>query len=420
MNRLIILVSLGLSNLITTTGLLQCETNKEKEVICINYNNSENILRKSFIPDRETKGITLRNCNINNVENDAFKNNFDLQYIDLSINKITELKFSVLEDNTHVKYLNLSHNKLTTLEHGVFQSNDNLEVLDLKDNKLDSLPVGIFDFLYNLTYLDLSRNLLVGEVMNSEIFNDLTKTKFLDLSRNDLSGTPETIFSSFSVLDTLYLHKCLLDEVPNFVTRSNLKTITNLDLSTNHIAKLVHKGIFENLYNLEILNLGANVIDEIDEIVFLPLRNLKTLILRKNRLEILANNLFQSLKSLAFLDLSYNDIEFIPVDAFQGTSLKNLNLEYNRFTFLESSFSSKLRHFGVILDVFYFNDNPWQCACLNEIILEAKQYNIRYKSVKYNGFHPVCVTTREFVCKREENDNSYFINKYQNDILIDK
>ncbi|KPJ18574.1 hypothetical protein RR48_01200 [Papilio machaon] len=67
------------------------------------------------------------------------------------------------------------------------------------------------------------------------------------------------------------------------------------------------------------------------------------------------------------------------------------------------------------LDLTYvsFGNNPWQCACLREFLREVKQLNIAYDTDYFDGSSPVCVTTDEFVCMRDESVNDLFINMYR-------
>lgn len=394
----------------------KCQTYQEKDVVC-SPPTADFILQRGLVSDNnKTTGITLRACRITDLDYEAFENDHNLQYIDLSLNKIRRLKLGVLDGNPKVTYLNLSHNMLTTFPLGLFDEKPNIEVLDLKGNRIDSLKLGVFDPLKKLVHLDLSSNAIVGKDLDPYIFDHSKNIKFLDFSRNNMADASELLLHAFLELDFLNLDRSSLSEVPSFVARPNLKTMKHLMLSTNQITKLVKPRTFINLDNLEILNLAENSIDEISPDVFFPIRKLKMIVLRNNKLKTLPDTLFQNLRSLGNLDLSHNLIEYIPVNAFRSTALKNLNLSYNRFTYLNNNFCLELRNSGVRLNKFYFNDNPWQCACLNEILKEVKTLNIRYNNNKYTGNNPVCVIDREFDCKRQSTDNNYFIELFNNNI----
>ncbi|KOB78249.1 Toll-like receptor [Operophtera brumata] len=384
------LILTGLVTLVAAVNAnLKCQTFNEKDVVC-KPGTSDFILRRGLVSDNnKTTGITLRGCRITELDFEAFENDFFLQYLDLSENKISQLKLGVLDGNIQVTYLNLSHNMLTSFPLGIFDEKTNIEVLDLKGNKLNFLELGVFDPLRKLVHLDLSSNELVGKNLDPYIFDQSRKIKFMDFSRNDMSVSPELLLQAFQELDFLNLDKCSLTEVPAFATRSNLKTMKHLMLSTNQIRRLNNPRIFLNLDDLEILNLAENVIEEIDSNVFTCcVKKIKMIVLRNNRIKTLPDGLFRNLNRLGNLDLSYNLIKYVPINTIQGTALKNINLSYNKFTYLEANFCLELRNGGVTLNKFFLNDNPWQCACLNDILKEMKKYNVRYNSYKLNGAQP--------------------------------
>lgn len=408
----------GLVTLITTVNAsLKCQTFNEKDVVCKPGTN-DIILRRGLVSDNnKTTGITLKRCRITELDFEAFENDFFLQYIDLSENKISQLKLGVLDGNRQVTYLNLSYNMLSSFPLGIFDQKTNIQVLDLKGNKLKSLELGVFDPLTKLAHLDLSSNEFVGKNIDPYIFDHNRRIKFMDFSRNDMSESPELLLHAFQELDFLNLDRSSLTEVPAFATRPNLSTMKHLMLSTNQIRRLDNTRIFLNLDNLEILNLAENVIEEIAANVFTCcIKKLKMIVLRNNRIKTLPDGIFRNLNRLGNLDLSYNLIKYVPLNAIQGTALKNINLSYNKFTYLEANFCLELKNVGVTLSKFYVNDNPWQCACLNEILKEMKKYNVRYNSNKLNGVQPVCVTTKDFNCKRQSADNDFYANMYANEI----
>lgn len=391
---------------------LNCKKNGKSEVICT-ADNKDFILQRGLVSDNnKTTKITLRNCRITKVDFEAFENDHKLEYLDLSVNKIAKIQLGVLDGNRLVTNLNLSHNLLTTFPLGLFDQKTNLEVLDLKSNKLNSLELGIFDPLEKLVHVDLSSNELVGNRIDPFIFDKSSKIKFLDFSRNNMSESPDNLLHALRELDFLNLDGCSLKVVPSFAVQPNLGTMKHLILSTNQISKIDEANTFLSLINLEILNLAENAIEQLTSDVFKPLKKLRMIVLRNNKLKTLPDSLFFNIKAIGNVDMSYNLIEYVPVNAFRGTSIKNLNLSHNRFSYLEANFCLELQNSGTNVSKFYFNDNPWQCACLNEILKEVKTYDIRYNSVKYNGGNAVCVTTNTFICKRQMADNELFIEMF--------
>ncbi|CAG9569218.1 unnamed protein product [Danaus chrysippus] len=393
------------------------KSHKITELVCTS--SEENyILKRGLVSDNNrTSSVTLRGCRVSGVEYEAFENMASLKYIDLSQNSISELKLGVLDDIKTVTHLNLSHNALTTFPLGLFDQLPNLATLDLTSNSLENIELGVFDPLQKLKYLSLSNNMLRGDNINPYIFDRNVQLIYLDMSRNHLTSTPSQLLNAVKVLETLILEKCLLNEVPLFVVKNNLKSLKTLSLASNHISKIDDPLIFVNVDNLEHLNLADNNIAILEGSVFKTLKKLKSIILRGNKLTSLPVELFQDMKNLANIDLSHNSISTINVNSFHGTSVKNLNLADNKLTYLTSNFCLELRNFGAKLTKFYFNQNPWQCACLRDIVDEVKRLGISYNSRQYDGRHPVCVTTEEFHCNRHDRFNRVYIDMYD-DLVV--
>lgn len=377
------------------------------------------VLSQGVVSDNnETLGLTLRKCEIATVELQAFQNLSSLKYVDLSQNSISYLKVGVLDSARHITYLNLSNNALTDVALGLFDQTTILEVLDLKKNKIQQLKLGLFDPLKKLRNLDLSSNLLVGKDLNPHIFDRNRYITNLDLSKNDMSETPSNFLHAFEDLQLLNLDKCLLTDVPTFIVAQNLKTLKCLILSRNKINNLEDVSKFIHFESLENLNLADNSLENIHEDIFKPLKKLKIIVLRNNRLTHLPDNLFLNMNTLANIDLSHNLIESVPVRAFMGTSVKNLNLSDNRFTYLVDNFCLELRNSGAKLKKFYFSLNPWQCTCLMSILDEVKKFGIEYSHINYDGKHAVCVTTADTSCKRHDRFNSVYTNLYNDAMLV--
>ncbi|XP_069361463.1 phospholipase A2 inhibitor beta-like [Maniola hyperantus] len=387
-------------------------------VTCTPNDNSDYKLQRGLVSDNnDTIKLTLRACRISEVELEAFENLFALEYLDISQNKISELKLGVLDGMVEVNHLNLSQNLLTGFPLGLFDQKPNLNTLDLSGNKIENLELGIFDPLMKLKWLDLSGNSLKGKDINPYIFDQTTKINYISFARNNMNRAPENLLNALEDLRTLNLDRCLITEIPAFAIGRNLRTLRELIISTNQITKLDDATAFINLDNLNTLNLAYNVIESIDSNTFKPCKKLRVIVLRGNKLTDIPDTLFKDMKSIGNIDLSHNEITSIPVNAFRGTSLKNLNLASNRITYLADNFCLELKNSGAILTKFYFNQNPWQCACLRNILDEVKKYKISYNGIMYDGKHPICVTTSEHFCKRHDTFNSVYKELYDRLVL---
>lgn len=403
-----------LSTLLAIEARPTCTIHNNIDVVCT-PKNEEYKLERGLVSDRnETIRITLRDCRITDVGFESFEILPSVTYIDLSVNKIQTLQLGVLDDAKAVTNLNLSYNMLTVFPLGLFDQKPNMEVLDLKGNMINNLELGILDPLTKLRHLDLSNNALLGKDMSPYLFDESKNIKIIDFSRNNMNGSPNNLLHSFQALEYLNLDHCELNKVPKFATVRNLRTIKHLILSSNAITKIDGNKTFVNLDSLEILNLAYNSIETIHENVFKSLSNLKIIHLNNNRLKTIPETLFQNINKLGNINLSHNLIEFVPVNAFRGSGAKNLNLSDNRFTYLTDNFLLELRNSGTRVVKFYFNENPWQCACLIQILNEVKSMKVEYNNVKFNGKDTVCVANDEFSCKRQQADNLDFNELYYN------
>ncbi|XP_050357712.1 leucine-rich repeat-containing protein 15-like [Nymphalis io] len=407
-----ICILFAISVLVETMPTCKYINSQDTEVTCYENGDTNYVLKRGLVSDNNrTISLSLQGCRITGMDNDSFENLYSLKYLDLSQNQISTVKLGSLGSSKQLIYLNVSHNLLSELQPGSFDETPNLDVLDLEGNRI-KLNLGIFDRLIKLRHLDLSNNNLRGKDFDSSLFSRNTHISYLDLSVNDMNDAPITLLDAVQVLDFLNLERCLLKEVPMFSIRENLKTMKHLILSTNEINDLGNGTTFTNLINLEKLNIADNALEQLHGDVFKPMRKLKVIVLRGNRIKHLPDNLFTNMKTLANIDLSNNLIETVPVNAFRGTSVKNLNLSNNRFTYLIDNFALELRNSGAKLTKFYFNQNPWQCACLMDVVSEVKNLQISYNSLHYDGKYPICVTTKDVFCKRHDTFNAIYTELY--------
>jgi Leucine-rich repeat (LRR) protein len=369
--------------------------NNQRDITCT-PGDTDFVIRRGLVSEHDkVTGISLRGCRITEIDYEAFHLLPSLEYLDLSHNKIQTFKLGVLDGFNELKFFNLSYNQITGFPMGLFDSKYNLEILDLKGNRLTNILVGTLYPFKKLRHLDISSNDYRGRQLNSDTFNYSRSIAFMDFSRNDMSNTKENLLAAFTAIDFLNLDRCSLLEVPAFATKPNLGTMKHLLLSTNKIRAL---GDPENL---EILNLEANFIDYITPNVLAPLKKLKRAVFSNNRLKQIPDTLFKNMLMLNEVDMSQNALETLSLNALRGSPINSLIISDNRLSYLPDNFSLELSFSGGRLIKFYFSDNPWQCACLRDILNEMKRFKIVYDNDKYNGRTPVCVSSNDFICKRQ-------------------
>ena len=114
------------------------------------------------------------------------------------------------------------------------------------------------------------------------------------------------------------------------VTTAHLKTITEIDLSSNEIS-LLSAGDFNGLSNLRELTLNHNDLVSLPEGIFDELTNLRELNLSYNNLASLPDDIFDNLTNLRELYLRYNGIDGpLQEGIFDNlTELRKIDLEDN-------------------------------------------------------------------------------------------
>ncbi|XP_014364354.2 toll-like receptor Tollo [Papilio machaon] len=359
--------------------------------------------------------LLLAACKLGVIDPDAFEVLPLLKKLDLSTNYIVQIIDGTFDYLTELEELNLADNFLEDLPVDLFRFNHKLKRLNLNSNLFYNLEVGIFDMLVDLKYLDVSSNVLAGKNWNPDVFTNIVEISSLRFSANDMSESPNNLLSSLKKLSIIELKNCHLSEYPTFLKTADLKTLIILNLKKNRIHK-IDEDAFQNFEKLFLLNLSFNRIEYIDENSFKTLKELKFLTLKKNRLLTIPTGLFSSTYKLSLLDLSRNKITVIQDDLFKRTDLNNLNLSHNKLTYLQRNFCKQQKNARAALKVFYFNHNPWQCACLRDLLGEIKGLGIKYNTSYFDGGQPVCVTTKEFVCKRQENLNSFYVDLFDSTI----
>ena len=227
----------------------------------------------------------------------------NLARLSLYGNELISLPDGVFEDLTNLQYLVLGSNDLVSLDVGVFDGLTNLETLRFHDNNLSSLPDGVFEDLTNLEDLYFDNNPLVCIPLSA--FGSRTDVSGISINpalcstqcssqvntpcgqSNQLPCCPDSGLvcvngacavpvSGFNICDRTSqvqaeIIRQLSSSSPGItctqVTSAQLRTITRLDLRSKSI-KALKSGDFDNLTNLEHLNLGRNELASLPPDVF--------------------------------------------------------------------------------------------------------------------------------------------------------
>lgn len=273
----------------------------------------------------------------------------------------------------------------------------NLKTLNLNSNKITFLEAGTFDNLLSVHYLYLNGNGFLGKYMPSSLFSKCIQLFAVEFSNNNMVGTPADLLQGLSNLRHLYCNDCFLHEMPAFITHPVLP-LENLYLSQNQISRLDDPNTFVKLTKITNLELSYNIIDYLHKDLLTPLEEIRSIDLSGNKIRRFPEQLFQNRSHLNSINLTSNIIDFIHEKAFFGTSLSTLTLTDNRLFYLPENFLSVVIGNGERTLYFYFDGNPWSCACLNKVLVQLKQLNINYESKRYDGTQKICVIIDDFKC----------------------
>ena len=299
----------------------------------------------------ETKLLDLRN---NNIRNLSELNNFKkLEFLDLSLNKIDNI--SSLPQMDNLKTLQLFNNSLSDLK--MLKNVPNLENLDISNNpsvdfksvpqliKLKSLNISS-DNLSSYQYIakfPVLKSLTVNAMQNRDMTTlpNIASLEKLEVCNNNISNLELAIFVKYNKLYNLKSLNVSQNNIDNILALTSkidkplnkeigplLKNLESLNLSNNKLEDLYG---FDAYSNLKILDLSANMIYKIDNLM--NYQNLENLSLRQNK--VFEIKPLQKLANIKILDLSQNEITDIS-SISELTNLKVLNLSNNQIASLNS------------------------------------------------------------------------------------
>ncbi|GEQ71083.1 hypothetical protein JCM33374_g4764 [Metschnikowia sp. JCM 33374] len=283
-----------------------------------------------------------------------------LETLHLGSNEVTSLEY-LSNLPRSLKCLDLSRTDIKTfrVEHNddtypFFRFPECLESLDLqarcmefmRTTRIDAIPLkDRIQFPSNLKYLNLSwhnKTNIANYLFPSSLETLLMEfTDINDLTRyNYIVGTEEIVSWKHLInLKTLDLRENRLKTLENWCPP---KSLQNLNLGVNEIkcltasnTPLFNGNFSEYTNNIEVLDISASTIQDIDDNVVLP-RNLRTLDLGENSMKnFVFTNEFANHQTLATLDMSSGNLEQISVES-PGKSqshLKSFSISFLSCTF---------------------------------------------------------------------------------------
>lgn len=165
----------------------------------------------------------------------------------------------------------------------------NLEYLYIKNYSINRLPNNIFDDLINLKSLRLEGFINCKLPINRFDLPNLDKLiKLKSLIIHGKFSLKEHYFNNLYELENLNLSQCEIDKIPKLCF-NNLNKLINLELERNYISD-IPSNCLDNLQNLKYLSLSKNNIKILPDNLFKNLINIENIFLYGNYLKNISNN----------------------------------------------------------------------------------------------------------------------------------
>lgn len=391
---------------------------------------SSNQIRKLHLQQHSLPLLQTLNVSKNSIHDVSLTDFVNLESLVLNSNQLMNLDF--LQDFQNLKHLHVEDNDLRTIRADDFRYHLGLENINLAGNFISRIESSTFDRLTKLKYLNISHNVLIGLEFFT-ILSQLSSLEVLDLSSNKITEVPSLKLFKMNNLKTLNLANNFITEIPD-KSLSGLFSLRQLRLQNNEIQS-IHPNAFNQLFGLAYLDVSKNKLQYLDPNIFtIPSVNLKKLFLQDNQLSALAETVFANARKLIQLDLSKNQLKELPELIFselvnlrvlqldrnklESFSLRQLEkarqlrvifLHYNRLTHIDDFSRNQLGLFrkATILTI---DNNPWQCACMDEMIALLSKAKINY-SYELGYFENA---TRKIMCVVTDECYHNLIGRHQN------
>lgn len=129
----------------------------------------------------------VRSTAVVSVEKKHFRDQLDLEYIDLSENKIEKVSNEAFSDCENLLFLYLNDNKIKVLATDIFSSLSNIRTLSLNTNELVEIPKNFLATNKKLEFLFLDSNKL--EIIDSSFIDHLTSLEEFTIFKNECIDT---------------------------------------------------------------------------------------------------------------------------------------------------------------------------------------------------------------------------------------
>lgn len=323
---------------------------KNIKVLKLNHNP---LLRIQNLISSTLKSLYVSNCQLSTINHNELMYLPSLIYLKMSHNNRLELSdsaYNLFSDS--LKFLDISY--CNVLQPNL-QGFPNLRKAMINHNMVRYLRSNEFANNTKLEYLDLSYN-NIGS-LKSDTFRGLNMLKYLDLSWNEIANIPEDALLEMASLTQIKLARNYLTTVGHLKSIS----VSVLDMSSCEISS-IGKDSLEGLQSLVDVDLSRNLMSHIPDSV--------------------------SSNTLRFLNLNYNRITFVNnYTFFMLPRLSGLAVIGNRFTNIwrKSYFAS-----NPYLERLDLSDNMWRCDCADSNMIDFYEFITLEPNKKEESYNLIC------------------------------
>ena len=184
-----------------------------------------------------------------------------------------------------------------------------------------------------------------GKIVDNELDERVNYFEIVETQKVEF--LPESLAKSFPNLIEYKAMNCVIKNVSDKIFE-DLYELLLLNLKGNEIAAIAIDA-FKDLGKLEFLDLSDNQIRFIDPELFEPLSSLELLTLSQNKIELLSDETFESLRSLQEIFLKDNQLVKIAVNLFKNNQkLKWISLTNNKLKIIPSKVFERLTQLNTV------------------------------------------------------------------------
>ncbi|XP_018026214.1 uncharacterized protein LOC108681673 [Hyalella azteca] len=230
-----------------------------------------------------------------------------LEHLYLSEPFLSELPFDTLDNLHELKTFVLEDTQVTEIPR--LYAHSKLEYLKIDGARVQSISSATFKLMTKMKKVHVSR-CLIKEIPESAL-EGLVHLRELNMSFNAIEWIHPRAFRTMELLEHINLAgNKLTDASMAVLAGREIRSLKTLDLSENNI-KVLKKGTFVDMKNVEDIKLTGNKLESIDPGAFSKLPKLKSLDLAKNLLQEIHADVVDECPKLERLLASANNISHV-------------------------------------------------------------------------------------------------------------